>query len=103
MDVAVEHADGTETLEQPECLLAVVGAPAPLRIHRPERDVGKDHYRCTRGKPVHVALEPVKLLRPQAAESACLQVHHVDQPDEVHSAVIETVPSVALGALAVSI
>src|SRR5262249_42083237 len=88
---------------QPQRLLAVVRAPTPLRIDRPERDVCKDNDRCAGREPAHVALEPVELFLPQVAEPARLEIEHVDQADEVDAAVIEAVPSTSLRALAVPV
>src|SRR5512143_3598395 len=45
VDVAVEHGHRTEPLQHGERLHAVVGAPAPFGINRPERDMGEDDDR----------------------------------------------------------
>ena len=52
-------------------------------------------------KPAQVLLEPVQLRLPQLAHA--LQLHHIDQADEVHALVVEAVPAVAPGALAVAL
>ena len=41
MDMPVQDGDRAETLQISERLLAVVGAPTPFGIDRPERDVRK--------------------------------------------------------------
>src|SRR5208282_5757981 len=41
VDVAVEHRHRTEALEEFERAAAVFGAPAPIRIDGPERNVGE--------------------------------------------------------------
>src|SRR6185436_16165069 len=50
VDVAVQNGDRAEPREQTERLGAVVGAPAPFRIERPQRDMGEDHD-GGRGRP----------------------------------------------------
>src|SRR5262249_33709779 len=45
MDVAVQNRDGSESSQKPERLFGVICSPAPLRIHRPKRNVGKHYYR----------------------------------------------------------
>src|SRR5258708_36856674 len=45
MNVAVQNGDGTEALQVSECLLAVIRAPAPFGIDRPERDVREHDHR----------------------------------------------------------
>ena len=54
-------------------------------------------------QPLHVVLEPIELLAPSDAKAASLQIHHVDQADEVHAFLIEAVPAFALGSFAVSL
>ena len=41
VDVPVENGYRTESLQIGERLLAIVGAPAPLRIHGPQGNVRK--------------------------------------------------------------
>src|SRR5258708_193499 len=55
------------------------------------------------GMPLESLREPFELLRAERAEPSRLQVHHVDQADKVHAALIEAVPAVALGSLAVAV
>ena len=52
---------------------------------------------------LHVFLQPLQLLCPQASQSARLQVHHVDQSDKMHAVLVEAVPACALRALTVAI
>src|SRR5258708_3953647 len=47
MDMPVQDGDGTEALQVSERLLAVVSAPTPFGIHRPERDMSEDDNRRT--------------------------------------------------------
>ena len=84
-------------------LRAIVGAPAPFGIDRPQRNVREDDDGRAAGEPFHIIFEPLELLGAELAQAAGLQVHHVDQADEVHAFVIEAVPAVALRALAVAL
>ena len=52
---------------------------------------------------LQVVLQPLELLGAELAEAAGLEVHDVDQADEVHAVVVEAVPAGALGALAVAL
>ena len=103
MDVAVEHGHRPELLEQLERAGAVPGAPAPLLVHDPQRDVGEHHDRRRGRLALEVVGEPGDLLVTQRAEAAGLQVDHVDEADEVHAVLVEAVPAGALGVLAVAL
>src|SRR5258708_38197295 len=46
VNVPVEHGDGAKWLEHGKRERGVVGAPAPLRINRPEWDVREHYDRC---------------------------------------------------------
>src|SRR5437667_1330976 len=45
VDVTVQHGDRAESLEIVQRAGAILGAPAPLRIDRPQRDMGEQHDR----------------------------------------------------------
>jgi hypothetical protein len=47
--VPVQHGDRAESLEKGQRLLTVLGAPAPLRVDRPEGDVREDNDRRAGG------------------------------------------------------
>src|SRR5262245_26696756 len=79
-----------------ERTLAVVGAPPPLGIDRPERYVGIDDDWRTALETLHIPSEPLELLRSERAKSAGFQIDHVHQADEVHSVFVEAVPAGAL-------
>ena len=97
VNVAVEHSHRTEPLQQRERLRTVVRAPSPFRVHAPQRDVCEDDNGCTARERLHIPLHPIELLGPEGAKPTGFEIHHVDEGDEVHSGVIETVP--ALGRL----
>src|SRR5260370_34282279 len=62
VDVAVEHCHRTEALEVIQRAGAVLGAPAPGRIDRPQRDMGEhDHGRRLRFG-LEILLKSIKLL-----------------------------------------
>src|SRR6266851_5710636 len=103
VDMAVQHRHRAVTLEILERARAVLGAPAPLRIHRPERDMGEHHDGGGFRAALEVVFEPFELLGAEIAEPAGLEIDHVDKPDEVHAAGVERIPAGALGALAVAL
>ena len=103
VDVAVQHGHRAEALEVFERAAAVLGAPAPFRIYRPQRDVGEQHDRGRFRASLEVVLEPFKLFGAEIAEAAALEVHHIDEADEVHAAGVERIPAGTLGALAVAL
>ncbi len=61
VDATVEHGHAAEPLEQGQRLFAVVGAPAPLGIDAPERDVREHDDGRARRQVADVALEPLEL------------------------------------------
>ena len=103
VDVAVEHGDRAEALQQAERLLPIIGAPAPFGIDRPERDMGEDDDRRRVGLALEIVGEPGELLGAEIAETAGLQVDDVDEADEMDAVLVEAVPAGALGALAVAV
>jgi len=62
VNVAVQHRNGTELLQVGKGLRAVFSPPTPLRIDRPEWDVGKDDNGCTGFQVLYVIFEPFELL-----------------------------------------
>ena len=65
MNVSVQHRHRAEALEQRERLLGVVGAPSPIGVHGPERDMREDHDRRGRRESTDIAAQPVELLLPE--------------------------------------
>src|SRR5579872_887406 len=61
----------------------------------------KNHDGITAFQPAQVLLEPVQLRLTQLAHT--FQLDHIHQSDEVHSLVIEAVPAVSFGFLAVPV
>src|SRR5262245_46953463 len=100
MDVPVEHRDGPEPLQIRERAFAVLRAPSPLRVHRPEWDVREHDDGCAALETFDILLEPLELFGSERAEPARPEVDHVDQADEVSATLIEAVPPGALGPLA---
>ena len=104
VDVAVQHGDRAEPLEVAERLLAVLRAPAPLRVNRPERDVAEHHDGRAGGQSRHVGLEPVELLAAEDSQALVgTLAGDVDQANETHPVMVEAVPALALGPLAESL
>src|ERR1700739_1190191 len=103
VDVTVENGYRTKSLQIGERLLAIVGAPAPLRIHGPQRNVCKQDDRCAALQPGNILFEPFELLVPQRAKPAGLQIHDIHEPDKMDSVAIEAMPAVTPRALAESL
>src|SRR5260221_8946081 len=64
--------------------------------------MGEDDDGRAGSEPAHVVLEPGELGRTEAGEAAGLEVHDVDQPDEVDALAVEAVPAIALRPLAMA-
>src|SRR5262245_147550 len=100
MDVTVEDRYGAKPLQIRQRAFAVLRAPSPLWVHRPQRDVCEDDdWRAAR-EPLDIALQPLELFGPERAEPTGLEVDDVDKADEVDAVLIEAVPARTLGALA---
>ena len=65
--------------------------------------MGEDDDRGRGGKPHHIVGKPGELLGPEQAEAAGLEVHDIDEADEVDAVLVERVPAGTFGVLAVSI
>src|SRR5579862_9133286 len=102
MNVPVQNGDRTEALEQRKRLRAVLGAPAPLLVDHLQRNMREHHDRGTVRPVLEVGVEPCELLGAEIAESAALQIDHVDEAYEVDAVIVVTVPAGALRALAVA-
>src|SRR5436190_16737705 len=103
MNVTVEHRERTKALEQAERLGAVIRAPPPLWVDRPERNMRKDDKRRTGGELLRILLQPVKLILAERAQPARFEIHHIHQADEVYTFVIKTLPTAAHCAFAIAI
>src|SRR6202035_293108 len=96
MDVAVQHGDRAETLQQLKRPRTILGAPAPFLVDHLQRDMREeDDWRAVRFA-LQVGLEPCELLGAEIAQSATLQVDDVDEANEVDAVVVEAVPAGAL-------
>ena len=96
VDMPVQHGDRAELFQIGQCLCAVGGAPAPVLVHRPQRHMCEQHDRRAGGQVRHILLQPFKLVVAQIAQPVALQVHDIDQADEMHPVVVEAVPAVTL-------
>ncbi len=103
VDMAVEHGHRAEALEIRQRLGPVVGAPAPIRIDGPQRNVGEHDDRRRRGAALQVVFEPFELLGAEIAQAAGLEIDDVDEADEMHAVGVEPVPAGAFGAASVAI
>ncbi len=100
VDVAVEHCHRAEVLKVAQGLRAVLGTPAPLGKDCPKRDMGKQDDRRAGGTGLKIIFQPFQLLSPENAQAAFLDVHDIDQADEMHAFLIEAVPARALRSFA---
>src|SRR3984893_7087229 len=102
VDMAVEHGHRAETLEVIQRAGAVLGAPAPFRVDRPQRNMREHHDRRGFRTALEVVLQPFELLRAEIAEASGPEVDHVDEADEVNAAGVEGVPAGPLGAASIT-
>ncbi len=103
VDVPVEHGHRSEAGQQGERLRRILGAPAPFRRNRPQRDMGEDHNRGLCALALQVVGEPGELVGSEIAHAASFEVDHVDEADEVHAVLVERVPAGAARVLAVAL
>src|SRR5258705_2213207 len=96
MDMAVENCHRAEAFEITQSLRAIFRAPAPLWIYFPQRDVGKDHDGRVTRATFQVVFEPFQLLLTERAEAVLLDVHDVDNPNEMDTAMVKAIPTVTL-------
>src|SRR6202044_3716090 len=99
----VEHGHRAEALEIRQRLGRVVGAPAPFRIDRPQRNVREHDDRGRGGTAFQVVLEPFELLGAEVAHAAALEIEDVDEAYEMNAVGVERVPAGAFGAASVTI
>src|SRR4051794_4430908 len=101
--MAVQYRDRAEAFDVFQRTRAVLGAPAPLRIDRPQRDMGEQHNWRGFRTALQVVLQPFELVVAETAEAAALEVRDIDEADEMHAAGVERIPATALGAAAVAL
>src|SRR5262249_45011975 len=102
MDVAVEYGHRAEAFHVGERAAAVLGAPAPLRIDRPQRDMREHHDRRRRRAAFEIILDPFELLFAETTHATALEIGDIDETDEVHAIGIEAIITWTLGATAVA-
>src|ERR1700733_8493321 len=101
MDMAIEHCDRAKSLQHCKGLLAIRCSPSPGWVHSPEWNVCENYNGSAALQPTEVLLQPIKLRLTWLAHA--LKLDHIDQSDKVDALVIEAVPAISLGALAISI
>src|SRR5579864_9508652 len=102
VNVSIQHRNRAESLQVRKCLPAVLRSPSPLRINRPQRDVRKHDNRSARLEVLYIVLKPLQLLAPERAQTAGLEVHDVDQTDEVDAIFVKAVPALTFGVLGIT-
>src|SRR5664280_797800 len=103
MDMTVEHGHRAEALHITERARAILGAPAPGRIDRPQRDMREHHDRRRGRAAFEIVLDPFELLVAEIAHAAALEIGDVDEPQEMHAIGVEAVIAGAFGAAAVAL
>ena len=103
VNVAVEHRDRTKAREQLQRLRRILRAPAPFGRDGPQGDMREDDDRRRCALSLQIVGEPGELLGAEIAHAAGLQIEDIDEADEMRAAVIEGIPALALGELAVAI
>jgi hypothetical protein len=104
VNVAVQHGDRTKASEQFQRLGRILRAPAPFGGNGPQGNMREDdeRRRCAL-YPSDRPPQPGELLGPEIAHAARLQVEDVVEADEMRAAVIEGIPALALGKLAIAV
>src|SRR5208282_436571 len=102
VDVTVEHGYGAKFLQVGQSLRAVLRAPTPVGVDGPQGYMGEYDDRRAVLEMFHILFHPIELLAAERAQSARLQVQHVDQADEAHAFVVKAVPSGSLSVLSVA-
>src|SRR5437870_2027348 len=88
VDMTIEDGHGAKTLEIAQSLLTVAGSPTPLGINRPKRDMGKKDNGRAGGPALQIIFQPFELLASENTKSAFLDIHDVDQSDEMDSLLV---------------
>src|SRR6478609_4817287 len=96
MNMSVQDADRSESLQIGKRLETVFGTPAPLLINGPERYVSENGNRRVAFLSFQILFEPLQLLASQVAQSSGLEIEDVYQAYEMHSIRIEAEPAVTL-------
>src|SRR5205823_2120425 len=77
-------------------LRAIIGAPPPFRINRPQRDVRKYYDGLAVLHRPEVVLKPLQLLLAKRPQASRFKVHNIDQADEMDTVLVETMPAAPL-------
>ena len=96
MDVSIQHRDRSERTQQRHRLRGVGRAPAPGFPDRPQRNVREHHDRRRARDAREIAFQPGDLFVAELRQGARLEVLHVVQADEMHAALVEAVPRLAI-------
>ena len=99
VDMAVQDRHRTEAAQIGQRFFGIAGAPAPGFLDGPHRHMREDHDRacCWSAPPDRPSARPADRRRSRPA--AGLEIHHIDQGDEMHALVIEAVIAAIVRAL----
>src|SRR5580693_2016506 len=101
MNMAIEYRDRAEPLQVPQRLLAVRGAPAPIGIKRPQRNMREENDGRAGGARLQVLLQPLQLVVAKLAQP--FLGSDIYESYEVDTLLIKAVPASALCAFAVAL
>src|SRR5262245_39982270 len=71
----------------------ILGGPAPLGIHGPQRYVREHDHGRAAGERGQVFSEPLDLIFAESAHALALVLEHIDEADEVRALVVEALPA----------
>src|SRR5678815_2841642 len=77
VNMAIEDCEGAKAFQVTQSAFSVAGAPPPLRVNLPERDVREDDDGHATGNSFEVILHPVELIVAELAQTALADVHDV--------------------------
>src|SRR2546427_11874415 len=92
VNVPVQDRHRSKALQVRKRLPAVLGSPAPFRIHAPERNMRKHNDRRARLQVLDVIFEPLELFVSQRAEPSAVQFQQVNLAAEMAALLLEAAP-----------
>jgi len=101
VDMPVQHRHRTETAHQRHHLIGVTRAPAPGFVNGPHGHMREKHQWLAGGATGKIVpAARASCSGPNPPRPLGLEVHDIDEGDEVHSVVVEAVPSLIVRSLA---
>src|SRR5512135_280262 len=95
VNVAIQHGYRAKAPKIGERLCAILRPPAPFLVDGPKGHMREDHDRRATRQAFHVIFQPLQLLVPKHAQTARLEIEHIDQTHEMRPTEVEAVPTSA--------